>query len=466
MKRNSLLLSITLLTTLLFVVIVACNRKFDAPPAYATPNITANTTIKALKAMHTSGGYDSIGTDIIIRGIVVGDDKSGNIYKAIYLQDSTGGICVSLNRSYLYGDYPVGRELYIKCKGLWLSEYGKNIQLGYIDKSIPNNPASAGIPSSLFDNFLIKGTLANTVTPRVVTIAQLNAAAARANSNPASDTLQNTLIQIKNVQFQSPGLIYADTSANKLSVSRTIMDCGGTTSVTYSSGYANFAGAPTPSGNGNITAIYIPYKSTSELLVRDTTDVKFTGSRCSGVPTVYFSESFPSITSKATIVSGQTTNTWLNIAEAGTAKYVGYVSGSTKMASVSGYAISPVGATQTSWFISPAITFPTGVSALSLSFACIDGYDNGATLKVLVSTNYDGSSTTPSTATWTDLGAAVPTGSTSSYSSASTVTVDLTAYAGKKVYLAFRYDGLSGGSVSGNPKTTTYEFGSIVVNGY
>ena len=280
MKRNSLLPSITFLATLV-VVIVACNRKFDAPPGYATPDIQANTTIKALKAMHTSGGYDSIGTDVIIRGIVVGDDKSGNIYKAIYLQDSTGGICVSLNRSYLYGDYPVGRELFIKCKGLWLSEYGKNIQLGYIDKSIPNNPASAGIPGTLFDNYLLKGTLGNTVTPRVVTVAQLNSAASKANSNPASDTLQSTLIQLPSAQFQNPGLIYADTSANKLSVSRTIVDCSNNTTVAYTSGYANFAGHSTPSGNGPLTAIYIPYKTTSELLIRDTTDVWFTGAGCS-----------------------------------------------------------------------------------------------------------------------------------------------------------------------------------------
>jgi hypothetical protein len=464
MKRNSLFLSFAFLTTLALVVIVACTRKFDVPPAYATPTITANTTIKALKALHTSGGYDSISTNIIIRGIVVGDDKSGNIYKAIYLQDSTGGITVSLNRSYLYGDYPVGRELYIKCKGLWLSEYGKNIQLGYIDKSTPSNPASAGIPSSLFDNFLVKGTLGNTVTPRVVTIAQLNAAASKANSNPASDTLQSTLIQIKNVQFQSPGLIYADTSANKLSVSRTIMDCGGSTTVAYNSGYANFAGVPTPSGNGNLTAIYIPYRSTSELLVRDTTDLKFTGSRCSGIATTYFSESFPSIVNNATIAAGQTSNTWLNIAESGTAKCVGYVSGSTKMAKVTAFGVTPTGVTQTNWFISPAITLQSGLTALNLSFSCIDGYDNGATLKVLVSTNYDGSSTTPSTATWTDLGAAVPTGSTSGYSSSTTVNVDLSAYQGKKVYLAFRYDGVSGGS--GATKTTTYEFGSIVISGY
>ena len=281
--KNSVLFSGALLAALLVIAIIACNRTFDAPPPYAPPgNIQANTTIKALKAMHKSGNYDSVSTDIVISGIVVADDESGNIYKEIFLQDSTGGICVLLNRSYLYGDYPAGRELYIKCKGLWLSDYGKCIQLGYIDRTVPSNPASTGIPSSLFDNYLVKGTLGNTVTPKIVTIAQLNNAATAANSNPSSDALQSTLIQIATAQFSDVGLIYADTSANKLNVSRTIADCSGATTVAYTSGYADFAGVLLPAGGGSITAVYIPYNKTSELLIRDTSDVKFTGARCNG----------------------------------------------------------------------------------------------------------------------------------------------------------------------------------------
>ena len=465
MKRNSFLY-LTAIIAIAIISFVACSRKFDAPPGYIAPNITPNSTIKALKAMHKSGGYEQITTNIIISGIVVGDDKSGNLYKQICIQDSTCGLTVSLDGSNLYGQYPVGRQVFIKCNGLWLSDYGKLIQLGSIDQSTPNNPAATGIPSALIDNYLVKGSLGNTVTPKTVTISQLNAAATAANSNPASDTLQSTLITLASAQFQTVGLLYSDTSSSKNAVSRTVMDCGGYTTVAYTSGYSNFAGAPLPTGNGPITAIYVPYKTTSELLIRDTSDVKFTGSRCSGIATTYYSELFPSIVNKSTIVSGQTTNTWLNIAEAGTAQYVGYVSGSTKMASVSAYAVSPAGNTQTSWFISSQISLPTGISTLNLNFNCIDGYDNGATLKVLVSTNYNGSSTTPSTATWTTLPAAIPTGSTSGYSTSTPVSVDISAFKGQKVYLAFRYDGLSGASSSSNPKTTTYEFGSINIVGF
>ncbi|MBN8836386.1 MAG: choice-of-anchor J domain-containing protein [Sphingobacteriia bacterium] len=466
MRKISKSSFIVLMVAAIVATVLSCNKKFDNPPAYVAPNITANTTIRALKAMHRAGGYEQITTDIVISGIVVADDKSGNLYKQVCLQDSTGGITLSLNSSGLYGQYPVGRQLFVKCNGLWLSDYGKLIQLGAIDKSVPNNPAATGIPSALFDNYIIKGSLGNTVTPRTVTISQLNIAAAAANANPSSDTLQSTLIKIANAQFQTVGLTYSDTSANKSAVSRTIMDCGSNTTVLYTSGYANFAGATIPSGNGPVVAVYVPYRTTSELLLRDTTDIQFTGARCTGVATSFLSETFPSIVNKANIVSGQTSNVWQNVTEAGTTSFVGYVSGSTKMASISSFASAPAGATQTSWFISPAINLASNLTTVTLSFTCIDGYDNGATLKVLVSTNYNGTSTTPSTATWTTVPAAIPTGQTTGYSPAVQVTADLSSFKGQKIYLAFRYDGLAGGSVSSNNKTTTYEFGPISISGF
>jgi hypothetical protein len=252
--------------------ISACNKKFDEPSPTTDPtDITANTTIKTLKAMHTTGGYEQITTDIIISGIVVGDDKSGNLYKQICVQDATAGITLLLDASNLFAQFPVGRRIFIKCKGLWLSDYGKLIQIGAIDKSVPNNPSLTGIPSSLFDNYIVKGSLNNAISPKVVTINQLN------------DSLASTLIQINNVEFipSDTSRNYADTSANKSSVSLTLQECSTAKVVTYTSGYATFAGLKPPKGNGTITCIYYIYKTTPELIIRDTSDVQLKGPRCS-----------------------------------------------------------------------------------------------------------------------------------------------------------------------------------------
>jgi len=91
------------------------------------------------------------------------------------------------------------------------------------------------------------------------------------------------LIQIKDsVQFvdTDTALTYADVSASKSSVNRTISDCSGNKLVVYTSGYANFAGVKTPTGKGLITALYFVYKTTPELILRDTADARLIHQRC------------------------------------------------------------------------------------------------------------------------------------------------------------------------------------------
>ncbi len=68
--------------------------------------------------------------DVIIGGIVCMDDKSGNYYKKIVIQDETGGIEIEIDQTNLYTDYPVGRKVYVRCKGLFLGNYFDIPQLG------------------------------------------------------------------------------------------------------------------------------------------------------------------------------------------------------------------------------------------------------------------------------------------------------------------------------------------------
>jgi hypothetical protein len=271
MRNKFLIFFVEILCSIFLSYLISCNRKFEVPPAYIVPDISANTSISALKALHHPGGYEQISDDLIIRGIVVADDKSGNFYKTICIQDSTGGITLKLDAVNLYITYPVGREIFIKCKDLWLSDYGGLIQLCTMDKSVPANPSATGIPSVLLDNYIIKGRLGNPIVPKQVAISEFN------------DSLQSMLIQVKDsVQFIAADTAkqYADTSAAKNSVSRTVISCAGNRAIVYTSGYANFAGVQTPAGKGLLTAVYYVYKTTPELIIRDTSDARFKAARC------------------------------------------------------------------------------------------------------------------------------------------------------------------------------------------
>ena len=79
-----------LLTLLvLYVLFIACNKKFDEPPVYIPPVMQATTSIAQLKASYVYGSAQQIATDDIIEGIVIANDSSGNFFKQIIIQDTS-----------------------------------------------------------------------------------------------------------------------------------------------------------------------------------------------------------------------------------------------------------------------------------------------------------------------------------------------------------------------------------------
>ncbi|UEG48578.1 DUF5689 domain-containing protein [Ferruginibacter lapsinanis] len=263
--------ALTLLTILVINVISSCKKKFDEPPVFQEPLITVTKTIAQIKALHVSNQIEAFTDDDVISGIVNADDKSGNYYKQISIQDETGGITIRLDGTNLYANYPIGRKIYIKLKGLFMGDYNGLVQLGGAEDYSGTFPNVLGIPSALFDTHIIKGSPGYPVPAKVVKISELNS------------SLQSMLIQIDGSEFASTDTskTYAD-AVGKLSVNLNVKPCSGGTVIVRTSGYANFAGINVPNGNGPLKAIYTTFGSTKQLIVRDTSDVQFYGDRCSG----------------------------------------------------------------------------------------------------------------------------------------------------------------------------------------
>ncbi len=264
-----------ILATAIVLLIGGCKKDFDAPPAPTDPNLTVTHTLKQLKALHVTGGtIDVISTDMVVSGVVVANDKSGNLYKEIYIQDGTAGISVQLDVAGLHNSFPVGRKVFIKCKGLALSDYNRLMQLG-IKATVNNAPSLQAIASNLIGQYVIGGSLNNPITPKDVTVNQLGTS--------MSDDNIGTLIQLNNYEFlpADTSKTYADTSAYRNTQNLTVRNCQANSSVIIrTSGYADFAGLNVPNGNGTLTAIYTVFGTTKQLLVRDTADVKFNNPRC------------------------------------------------------------------------------------------------------------------------------------------------------------------------------------------
>jgi len=439
------------LMVLTAVTFSACKKNFDNPPGPSDPAMVANTSIKALKAMHSSNGaYDIITNDLIISGVVVADDKSGNLYKQLFIQDSTGGLQIMLDANSLYGTYPVGRRVFIKCKGLCISDYNGTMELG-IKANVGGLPSLEGVPANLVNQYVVGGSLNNPVVPIVVTLSQLG--------TNMQDPYLGSLIQLDNYEFLDTTLTYSDTSAYKSTQNVDIKNCATPTAdvVTIrTSAYANFAGKPVKAGNGSIVAIYTTFGTTKQLILRSDDDVHFTNPRCN-----IFEEYFYRLK--------QTDNNldftfpgWKNIAPNSTALYKNSLFGSTgKVVKVTAFGTGL--AADTAWLITPPTFIPAGTNP-QFSFKTAFQFAQGPTiLNAYISTDYNGGAN-PNTATWTLLPANIPGNTnTSNSSSFSTLTssgnINLAAYIGRTVYIAFKYIGSTTTS-----KTTTYEIDDIQIS--
>jgi hypothetical protein len=234
----------------------------DVETANVDPNLTPNRTIHQLQALASGPVGVEITDDIIIAGVVVGDDSSGNIYKKLILQQDSSGIAVNLDVTDFYTEYRVGRKVFVKCKGLYIANKDGNFELG----SSPTDPVGR-IVKGLKDQYLIKGKWGQYIAPHVYHL---------------DDVIPtNTLVQFDNVEFVTPNVVWATDYSQNLDI--TACGINPPTLVVYSSIYSTFHLKPVPTGNGSIVGVYTLYNNAGELQVRDERDAAtMTGIRCNG----------------------------------------------------------------------------------------------------------------------------------------------------------------------------------------
>lgn len=412
------------------ITLSSCKKeKYDEPSGNTPdPNLTT-ITIDSLRKYFTSGLPITITNDVTISGIVTADDKDGNFYKQIVIDDGTAGIPVLIERSYLYTDFPQGRKIYVKCKGLVLGAYHNYLQLGgFVDNST-GQPAVGNIPSDLADKVIVKGPTGNTVTPIVVSSSQLN------------NSYQARLVQLDPVIFQASdqGQPWANIITQQ-SMSRIASECYSDPIEVRTSNYALFANSIVPSGSQKIVGIYSVYNSTKQLALRNLSDVTSSSILC---PTYLF-ENFEA-------ASTSNIPDWLNISTAGVKTWT---IGGTTNKNAEFNAFSSGEASNIGWLISPQLNFNVYAHD-TLSFRMEVAFNaTGTLLEVLHSSDYTGSGS-PSSATWNVL-ATMPNVN-QSWSSVTPISLDALTGTG---YIAFRYTGSGTGG-----QTTRYRVDDVRIKG-
>lgn len=212
--------------------------------------------------------------DYVISGIVIADDKSGNLFKKIIIQDSTGGLELLLDQNNIYNDFPIGRRVFINLKNLYYGSFGKNPQLGF---TVDERGELTPIPYAIIEKHIIKGSYNNKVIPKKVTISDLE------NPDEALHLL-NTLIELEDVEFvaEHSNVPFAHPSHIAANTNRSLKDCLYHFINLRTSAYADFQDAKTSIDKGAIYAVYTRYNDVGQLQIRDLNDIKMNQKRCEG----------------------------------------------------------------------------------------------------------------------------------------------------------------------------------------
>lgn len=244
---------------------------YSIPPIDCTGLTTTTYIADLIDQVDAANEIITFTEDAILEGYVISSDETGNFFKTISIQDdpanpSTHGIQVEIDANSLYTQYPVGSKIQIKLKGLSAGYDRGVIKLG--STYVQNGETRVGRMTQALGTANVKKTCDGTVAiaPRVY--------------NTLNDALKpeniNTLVTIKNVQFESPesDLTYGD-AAGQTTVNRKLIDRKGKTVDLRNSGYADWADETLPHQSGEITVVVSIYNGGYQLYIRDLNDVKF-----------------------------------------------------------------------------------------------------------------------------------------------------------------------------------------------
>lgn len=365
--------------------------------------------------INSDNGYKQIEKDMMIKAVVTGNDVSGNIYNQVSVQDASGAIIIAINGSGLSGYLPVGQEILVNLKGLYIGSYKKLPQIGGVNTKLSDGSLGMGkIERAIWNEhfkILNPGEAdASMVVPEEFDLTKLTDAA-------YMDANVGKLMTLKKVKFASANgtNVWAPDDTNtslELIDAETGKKISSSNLVVRNSGYSKFANEVVPQGVFDITGIFTRYNNTWQIVLRSTDDLK-------QVVLAYLSEPFDASQGNFTIDNIKLADgvefVWKWASAAYGMKASGYVNGSKQELQ--------------SRLKSPAIDLKSAKSAKLMFDQAINfASDIKQECKVQIST--DGK-------TWTDLDVqGYPAGNSWDFVAS---TADLTKYCGKTIYIGFLY---------------------------
>lgn len=278
--KNKIFYQLGFFACCLALTLSSCQGDFDEPVKTADEAGIGNSsiseanvvTIAQLKqtyksAINTSYSYKKVEQPTEIKGYVTGNDVQGNLYNELVIDDGTGAITIGVAQGGLYGLFPVGAEVIIELNGLSVGNYGLHPQIGTPYTSAKGQNSIGRMSRAVWNQHF-------RLTGKSQTIAPIDF---NSSWKPASDglTYSGKLVTMKNVSFKGADgkKTFANASAGSGSVSVYFNEYP-TTTMVYTSNFADFASNPLPQGKVNVTGILKRYINSWELIIRSLDDIE------------------------------------------------------------------------------------------------------------------------------------------------------------------------------------------------
>ena len=278
--KNKIFYRLGFLACILALTLTSCQGDYDEPVKTADEAGIGNSsisetnvvTIAQLKetyksAITTSYSYKKVEEPMEIKGYVTGNDVQGNLYNELVIDDGTGAITIGVSQGGLYGLFPIGAEVLIELNGLSVGNYGLHPQIGTPYTSAKGQNSIGRMSRAVWNHHF-------RLTGKSQTIAPIDF---NNSWKPASDglTYSGKLVTMKNVSFKGADgkKTFANASAGSGSVSVYFNEYP-TTTMVYTSNYADFASNPLPQGKVNVTGILKRYNNSWELIIRSLDDIE------------------------------------------------------------------------------------------------------------------------------------------------------------------------------------------------
>ncbi len=247
--------------------------------AYGTDTISERNviTISQLRSDYSStisgNSYKEITDDIQIKCVVTGNDIGGNIYSQISVDDGTDAIIIAIAQGGIFGYLPVGQEILVNLKGLYIGGYGKQPQIGTLYTNANGRTYVSRMSRLLWNQ---KFRLTNQVKPETVVPVEFDVT--KINDSKYIDQNCGKLMTIKNVKFSMPSeykvFAHENDIANSNCTHRSFQGISSSKLVVRTSTYADFAGMALPEETVNVTGIFTRYNNTWQILIRSEKDVE------------------------------------------------------------------------------------------------------------------------------------------------------------------------------------------------